>query len=55
VAIQRLLRRQVVGRAQHTLVVFLGENVFFIEEESSQAHVQDFDNAGAIDQNVCRA
>ena len=54
VAVERLFRSEVVGGAQHALVVFLGEDVFFVVEEASQAHVEDLDDAVAVDEDVAR-
>ena len=52
VAVERLLGRQVVGGAEHILVVLFGKNVILVMEEASQAHVEDFDDAASIDQDV---
>ena len=54
VAVERLLGGEVVGRAQDVLVVLLGEDVVLVVEEAGQAHVEDLDDAGAVDEDVAR-
>ena len=50
-----LLRGEVVGRAEDALVVvLLGDAVLLLVEEPGQAHVEDLDDAGAVEQQVAR-
>ena len=53
-AILRLLRGQVIGRAEHVFLELLGQNGLVVAEEASQAHVEDLDLPLAIDQDVAR-
>ncbi len=53
-AVIRLFRQQIVGRAKDIFVVFLGQHVLFVVEEPRQAHVEDFDHAGAVDEDIAR-
>ena len=49
----RLLGGEVVGRAEDALVVvLLGDAVLLLVEEPGQAHVEDLDDAGAVEQQV---
>ena len=54
VAVEGLLGGQVVGRAEDVLVVLLGEDVVLVVEEAGQAHVEDLDDAVAVDEDVAR-
>ena len=52
-AVDRLFRGEVVGGAEDVpLVVLLGEAVVGVVEEAGQAHVEDLDDALAVQQQV---
>src|SRR5262249_7430887 len=54
VAVQRLVGGQGCSRAEHGFVDLVGQVVFLVVEEARQAHVEDLDDAVAIDQDVAR-
>ena len=52
-AVDRLLRREVVGSAEHAAVVeLLGQVVLVNVEEAGQAEVEDLNRAGAVEEQV---
>ncbi len=53
-AVERLLRREIVGRAQDVLVEFASEDVVVVVEKAGQPHVEDLDAAVARHQDVAR-
>ena len=55
VAVERLLRREIVRRAEHFLVMRHGQRILVLNiEEPGQAHVQEFDRAVGVNQQVRR-
>ena len=54
VAIDRLLGRQIVGRAEHVLVILHGQAGVVIVGESGQPQVEDLDDVPLVDQQVGR-
>ena len=55
VAVERLLRREIVRRAEHFLVMRYGQRILVLNiEEPGQAHVQEFDRAVGVNQQVRR-
>ena len=51
----RLFGREIIGRAKHALVVvLLSYAVLLLVEESRQPHVENFDHAGAVEEQVPR-
>ena len=54
VAVNRLLRRQVIRRAEHLFVVFDGEGLLVPLGQPRQAHIEDLDRSLFVDQQVAR-
>ena len=51
-AVQRLLRREIIRRAQDVFVILLRKHVVLIVEEACQPHVENFHRAAAIDNQI---